>query len=254
MATLALFLTRDLFRSLSGVVPLAAAVAFGLIAFEYGMDQAQLVTVGGVGIGTICFLTCLLLASRANRAAFYPLLARLGHRGELLVAVVLSGLGITAVLSAGIVGANLLAGRLTLSYPSALWILPTWLTVWLLAAALGLLLSTLVSRGGSHLVGYALLVGLLVINDRGDVLRTRLASFLGIHSGRYTTLVERGMDGLFRAARGALWPISNLLGQASAESHGQLYVVALTLTLACATCAFAVAVLLFDSKDLLWAG
>ena len=62
------FLVRELFASLAGIAPLGAAVAFGLIAFEYGMDQAQFITVGGVGIGAICFLTSLLLAGRADRA------------------------------------------------------------------------------------------------------------------------------------------------------------------------------------------
>ena len=67
--TLPRFLLRDLFRSLTAIVPLALALAFGIIAFEYGMDQAQLITVGGVGIGAICVLTTALLAGRANRAA-----------------------------------------------------------------------------------------------------------------------------------------------------------------------------------------
>ena len=48
--TLSLFLIRDLFRSLAGIVPLAVGLGFGIIAFEYGMDQAQFITVAGIGM------------------------------------------------------------------------------------------------------------------------------------------------------------------------------------------------------------
>jgi len=232
--TLALFLTRDLFRSLAGSVPLAAALAFGLLAFEYGMDQAQFITVAGVGIGVICLLTTLLLASRANRASSYPLVARLHHRSELLAALMLGSLGITAVLTILISAANLFADRLTLDFPSALWIVPTWLVLWLLAVALALPLSSLVSRGGSHLLGYTLLTALLLVNDRK------------------ATLNARRLDWLVRSVTTILWPISTLMSQASAGSHGRSYFLALALTLAYATLLLALAVQLFEGKDLLW--
>jgi Na+-transporting NADH:ubiquinone oxidoreductase subunit NqrB len=125
--TLAAFLIRDLFRSLAGTLSLAAALAFGIIAFEYGMDQPQFITVAGVGIGAICWMTTLLLGSRVNRATSYLLVARLHRRAELLGSLILSSLGITALLAILIGVGNLLTGRLTLDYPSALWILPTWL-------------------------------------------------------------------------------------------------------------------------------
>jgi hypothetical protein len=232
--TLALYLIRDLFRSLSGIVPLAIALAFGLIAFEYGMDQAQFITVAGVGLGTICVLTTLLVASRANRASSYPLVARLHRRAELLAALIVSGLAITVVLAILITVANLLAGRLTLDFPSALWIAPTWLVLWLLAAALALPLSALVSRGGSHLLGYTLLTSVLLINDQKAMLRTRR------------------LDWLVRAATAILWPIGTLLSQATAGSHGRSYVVALALTFTYAALLFALAVWSFEDKDLLW--
>jgi hypothetical protein len=201
--TLTLFLTRDLFRSLAGVVPLAAALAFGLIAFEYGMDQAQFTTVAGVGTGAICLLTGLLLASRANRASSYVLVARLPWRGELLVALVLGSLLITAALTLLITGGNLLAGRLTLEFPSVLWILPTWLPLWLLMAVLALPLSALAGQNGSEIVGWVLLTALLVANDQ----KARLQ--------------ERGLDWLARGITAILWPVNTLLSQASAGSHGR---------------------------------
>jgi hypothetical protein len=217
--TLTLFLARDLFRSLAGIVPLGAALAFGLIAFEYGMDQAQFITVAGVGIGSICLLTTLLLASRANRASSYPLLARLHRRSELLAAMVVAGLAITAALAILITVGNLLTGRLTLEWDSVLWILPTWLVLWLLAAALSLPLSALTNRGGSHVLGYVLLTCLLVLNDQKAWLQVRR------------------LDWLVRSVTAVLWPVSTLLSRASAV-YGALL--------------FGLADQLFEDKDLLW--
>jgi hypothetical protein len=232
--TLSLFLTRDLFRSLAGIVPLAVGLGFGIIAFEYGMDQAQFITVAGIGTGAICLLTTLLLASRANRASSYLLVARLRRRSELLAALVLSGMGITAILAILITAGNLLSGRLSLDFPSALWVLPTWLPLWVLAASLALPLSALVGRGGSHLAGYMLLVALLIANDRKPV------------------LAARGLDWLARAVNAILWPPSTLLAQASAGSHDRLYALAWAFTLTYAILLFGLAISFLADKDLLW--
>jgi hypothetical protein len=232
--TLTRFLIGDLFRSLAGIVPLAAALVFGVIAFEYGMDQAQFITVAGVGFGTICLLTTLLLASRANRASSYLLLARLYSRTELLLALAMGGLGITIVLAVLVTSANLLAGRLTLVFPSALWILPSWLILWLLAVVLALPLSALVGRAGSHLVGYVTLAVLLVANDQKRMLRSR------------------DLGWLVRIVNTVLWPVNTLLARASAGSHDRLYYLALVLTLAYALSLFILSAQLFADKDLLW--
>jgi len=232
---LTLFLIRDLFGSLAGIVPLAFALAFGLIAFEYGMDQAQFVVVAGVGTGALCLLCTLLLAGRVTRAWSYPIVARLHRRTELLAALVLGGLAITTVLAILITVTNLAAGRLALAFPSGLWILPTWLAVWLLAAALALPLSSLTSRGGSHAAGYALLAAILVLNDQ----KARLQA--------------RNLDWLARAVTIILWPVSTLVGQASSGIHDQAYFLALAATLVFAALLFALADQLLHDKDLLWA-
>jgi hypothetical protein len=232
--TLTSFLIQDLFRSLAGIVPLASTLAFGLIAFEYGMDQPQFTTVAGVGMGAICLATALVLASRANRATSFLFVARLHRRTELLAALLLGSLVITAVLSLIMALANLLAGRLTLEFPSAIWIPPTWLPLWLLAAALALPLSGLVGRGGSHLAGYLLLAGLLTANDR--------QAFLTRH----------GMDWLSRAVETVFWPVGTLLDRASAGVHDLDYFLAWALTCAYAVLLWGLAAHLFDDKDLLW--
>jgi hypothetical protein len=234
ISALAWFFTKDLFRSLAGIVPLAVALAFGIIAFEYGMDQAQFITVAGLGTGAICLLTALLLSSRANRASSSLVITRLHRRSELLVALVLTSLGITTALAVPIASGNLLAGRLALSFPSALWILPTWMPLWLLAGALALPLSALVSRGGSHLLSYVLLAVLLIANDRKAM------------------LTSHGLDWLSQGVSTLLWPISTLLAQASSGIHDRSYWLAGTLTLVYTGLLLAAAISLFEDKDLLW--
>lgn len=232
--TLTWFLVREVSRSPAGILPLAAALAFGLIAFEYGMDQPQFISVAGVGTGAICLLTALLLASRANRGWSYPLIARLNHRGELLAAIALASLVTTAVLSLLISVGNLLAGRLTLSFPSALWILVTWPALWLLAAALALPLSSLTSRAGSHLVGWVLLAALLVGHDQAPRLR------------------QRGLELVTQAISVLLWPVTMVLSRASAGVHDRSYFLAWGLTVTYAAVLFAAASEAFADKDLLW--
>jgi len=234
ICTLSAFLIRDLFRSLAGLLPLAAGFTFYGIAFEYGMDQAQFITVAGVGLGAICLLTALLLTGRANRASFYPFAARLHRRSEQLVAVMAGSLAITTVIAFLMTEAALLRHQLTLDFPSALWIIPTWLALWLLMAAMALPLSSLVSRDGSHMVGYVLITALLTANDR--------RSFLEDHR----------LHWLSRAVSAILWPMATLLAQASAGIHGRSYLLALALTVVYAGLLFGLAMALFEHKDLLW--
>lgn len=227
-------LVRDLFLSMASIVPLAAALAFGLIAFEYGMDQAQFVTVGGVGTLVLCFLSTLLLAGRANRASTYLVLARLRRRAELLASLILASFSITVLLTILIALGNLLTDRLILDLPATLWILASWPPLLLLAASLGLALSGLVARGGSHLVGYLLLAGLLIANDQ-DAL-----------------LADHSLSWLVRTVSAILWPVGTLLAHASAGLLDRAYLLAGALTLGYAILLYLLATLLFQDKDLLW--
>lgn len=235
LSVLASLLVRDLFLSMAGIVPLAAALAFGLIAFEYGMDQAQFITVGGVGTLALCLLSTLLLASRANRASTYLLLARLYHRTELLASLVLASLSITIPLAILIAVGNLLTGRLTLDLTAAFWVLASWLPLLLMAACLGLALSGLVARSASHLLGYLLLAGLMVANDRSAM------------------LANHGFEWLAKGVSLSLWPVSTLLAHASAGELHPAFFLAGALTLGYAALLYGLAARLFRSKDLLWA-
>ena len=232
--TLSLFLIRDLFRSLACLAPVAAGFTFYAIAFEYGMDQDQFITVTGVGLGAIGLLTALLLTGCANRASFYPFTARLHRRSELLAAIVIGSLAVTAVIAVLMTEAALLQHKLTLDFPSALWIIPTWLALWLFMTSLALPLSSLVSRDGSHMMGYVLITVLLIANDRRSFFE------------------ERGLQWLSRAVGAVLWPMATLLAQASGGDHGVSYLVAGAATVVYAAILFALATALFEHKDLLW--
>ncbi len=234
VSAMTLYLVQELFRAVSGLAPLSYALVFGLVAFEYGMDQAQFITVGGLGMGALCLLTTLLLTGRANRAASYPLVARLRDRSELLTAAVVGGLGVTAVLGLLITAINLRTGRLTLHFPSLLWILPTWGVLWLFLSVLALTLSSLANRGGSQVLGYILVVGILVANDQ------------------QAWLTDKGLGWLVKAVRIVLWPPSMLLSNATAGIHGRTYILAMAATLVYALLLFALAAQLLQAKDLLW--
>jgi hypothetical protein len=231
---LSLFLIRDLFASLTGVVVPAAGLTFYLIAFRYGMDQAQFITVAGVALGVIGLLAALLLAGRAARASFYPFVARLRRRSELLAGIWLGSLMITIVVAVLMTAAALLRGQLTLSMPSALWIVPTWLALWALTIALALPLSGLTSRSGSHLAGYLLVTALLVANDRRWLLD------------------KEGLTWISRAVSIILWPTTTLLAQASTGVHDRTYLIALAATLSYALLLFLLGDQLFEHKDLIW--
>jgi hypothetical protein len=108
------------------------------------------------------------------------------------------------------------------------------LPLWLLAGTVALLLSGLVERGGSHLVGYVLLVTLLIANDRKAF------------------LIRQGMDWAAQGIDAIVWPVRTLLAQASNDIDGIEYVLAWALVCFYATLLFTLATVLFRSKDLLW--
>ena len=235
VATLTICYLRCLFRSLAGMVPPGLALAFGYIAFEYGMDQSQFIVVGGIGVGLICLVTTLLLTGQANRAWSYPMVARLRHREELLVALMVGAILLTAILAALITTANLLIDRLTLSFPSVCWVVPTWVAIWFLAATLGLMLSNLVSRRGFPLVAWVGLTGVLVANEQKMVLESA------------------GYVWLARVISMVTWPVRTLLFQASVLNHDRTYWLAFGLTLGYGLLLFLISAILFARKDLLWA-
>jgi hypothetical protein len=230
VAILSLFLLRDLYRSLLGVAPPALALALYWITFYYPVNAGYFAAVGGADLFIVCLVTTLLVASRCNRATSYPLIARLQRRWELLGAIVWCSLGVTAALGIAFGLLAVTSQRVTLTPAEVSSIIPRWLAAFALAAAIGLNISRLVSRRGSHLVTLALL----------GLLTTTGGSQLGL-----------GQE--WAAPRDLARTLMGPLGQVMSGESAALDPSAVAWTVLYALILFLGAALLFKGKDLLWA-
>lgn len=161
--TLIAYLLRQLLFSLAGLIYILMALAFWRLFFDPAQETpepAYYVLVIGLFGATAAFLITLTVAGRANQAVTYPILARLPSRVEHLVAVLASSLFATLSLQflvavlATINGPALSASRI-LELP------PLWLAADLLAVALALHATDLVTSGWSRVYVYGLLAILL---------------------------------------------------------------------------------------------
>ncbi len=161
--TLIAYLLRRLLLSLAGVIYIVLALAFWRLSFDPRQstpEPAYYVLVIGLFGAAAAFLITLSVASRANQAVNYPILARLPSRVEHLVAVLITsllftlGLQVIVALLATFDGPALTLGRI-LELP------PLWLAADLLAIALALHASDLVTSGWSRVYVYGFLAIIL---------------------------------------------------------------------------------------------
>lgn len=152
--TLSLFLTRNLFRTLLGILPPALTLLVYRLTFTYRNqgDPDYFTAVGGLGLALVSIVTAFLVADRANRAAMYPLVARLPRRAELLAATVLSIVVIMLAMATLYTGCVIVFQNMSLTPIELMLIAPRWLVVFVFTATLGVLMSKLASRAGSHLI------------------------------------------------------------------------------------------------------
>ncbi len=122
--TLCVFMIRDLFRSLGGAVPPLLTLGLFQVTFLYGGKVDYFASVGGADIMFICLITTLLLASRANRAVSYLLLARLERRVELLGAIAAAAILISVAMGVLLVGTILGLNKVTVTPFEMLVIVP----------------------------------------------------------------------------------------------------------------------------------
>jgi len=233
VVTLSLFLTRNLFRTLLGVLPPALTLLVYRLTFTYRNqgDPDYFTAVGGLGLALVSVVTAFLVADRANRAAMYPLVARLPRRAELLAATVLSIVMIMLAMAALYTGCVILFQNMSLTPIELILIAPRWLVVFVFAATLGMMMSKLASRAGSHLFVWGLLGGMAFLRER--VILFDVPAFL-------TDSVEL-----------IVRPITHTL-TTTLEPFSIQILPALMLTLLYAGGLFALAVWLFRHKDLLW--
>lgn len=233
VCTLSRFLVWELFRSLLGLIPPALTLGFYQATFYFGGNVDYFAGVGGGDMMIVALATSLLLVHRANRAATYPLLARLPRRVELLIAIVVSTLGIEALMTVLFLALVLGFHKATVTLPELLVILPRWFTLFLFAAALGLNMGKLVSRGGSHIVTSGVLALVVTVNEL-----------------QFSLLQDQTW-----LLNGILWLASPLATMLSAGVHAlspEQYGLAFLLTLIYAGALFLLAAALFQRKDLLW--
>ena len=233
--TLALFLTRNLFRTLLGVLPPVLTLLVYRLTFTYRDqgDPAYLTAMGGAGLAFVGIITALLVADRANRAAMFPLVARLPRRVEYLAAVVTSivliMIGMATLYLALVLGLR----HMTLTPMQLMLIMPRWLTIFIFSATLGLMMSKLASRGGSHIIVFTAL-GLMALS------REQLRF---LNAGESSWLIA-SIEFLVR-------PITDVL-TASLETNALQVLPGLALDLAYAAMLFTIAAWLFHRKDLMW--
>lgn len=230
--TLAWFITKDFFRSWQSFVPLALALTFYGVAFQYGVTPAYFAAVTPGAMIVVAIVTVLLLAGRFNRAASFPFIARLRQRSELLLAVVLTALAITIVLTGLITGMALWQNKFTTPLLRREWLLLIliWPCLYLFAGFFGLLLTNLTSRGSSHIVTYALIAALAAVYDYQFELTQAHQTFL-------LALWQRLLD-----------PFSATLTPFSSANLLQAALLVLGYALVC----FIIADWLFARKDLVW--
>lgn len=233
VVTLSLFLTRNLFSTLLGVLPPALTLLVYRLTFTYRNqgDPDYFTAVGGLGLGLVGVVTAFLVADRANRAAMYPLVARLPRRAELLAAVVLSIVIIMVAMAMLYTGCVLGFQNMALTPIELILVVPRWLVVFVFVATLGLLMSKLASRADSHLIVWGLLGGMAFLRER--VILFDVPAFL--------------TDSIELVVRPITYTLTTML-----EPFSIQILPALLLTLVYAGGLFSMAVWLFRRKDLLW--
>lgn len=141
--TLVSYILREFFDTWQAFVPPALALTFYGIAFKYGATPTYFATVTALAMMVIMTLTVLMLSGRINRAATYPLIARLSSRMEILVALVLAAMLVVGALTLLICVLALVQRVVTLTPAQWLRLTVTWPLLFLCAGTFALLLTNL---------------------------------------------------------------------------------------------------------------
>lgn len=232
---LARFQLRELVRSFAIAAPATITLALYWLFFEFPGDVDYFAATGGFVLLLVATVTVLLLAGQANRMSSTVVVVRLPHRSELLGATVVSALVVAAVMAILFIGLVLGQAKVAVTAVDLALIAPRWLALAALFAVIGLHLSRLVSRGGSHLVSLGLLALIAtVVEQEGMLLRSSLAW-------------------LARPLLALSAPILNALRAPAVPATWASYAYGLLALALYAGALFLLAAWLFRGKDLLWA-
>lgn len=233
--TLARFQLRELVRSFAIAAPTTITVALYWLFFQFPGDVDYFAATGSFVLLVVAAVTTLLLAGQANRMSSTVVVVRLLRRSELLGAIMASALAVAAAMAVLFTGLALLQAKVAVAAVHLAVIAPRWLAMAALFAAVGLHLSRLVSRRGSHLLALGLLALLATVVEQEGV------------------LLSGGLAGPARALLAVSDPIMAALRQPALPASPGGYVLNLAALAIYAAGLFALAAWLFRRKDLLWA-
>lgn len=264
------YLLRGLLFSLAGILYVIGALVFAFVAFQQRTPEAGYFTllIGLFGC-VMALLATLSVAARANHIANYPFIVRLPSRVEYLAAVFLSALQFTVLLQLLVAVVALLGDGPDLRFNRALEIPPLWLAADLLAVALALHASDLVTRGWSRVYLFGLLAILLFTqqaNGRtatlvGDLLRRAGGWAASRNLPAISPVAFRLADWISGGGIGALgdmlsvvfWPFRAIVDAAISGEYGPLEAIAPAFLIFYATLLFLLAAELYATKDLVLA-
>jgi hypothetical protein len=234
IAALTRFQLKELVRSFAIAAPMAITLALYWLFFEFPGDVDYFAATGGFVLLVVAAVTTLLLAGQANRMSSTVVVVRLPRRSELLGAIVASALVVALAMAVLFSGLALGQAKVAMTVVHLAVIAPRWLALAALFAVVGLHLSRLVSRGGSHLIALGLLAFVATVVEREGV------------------LLRGSFAGLARAVLAVSDPVMAALREPAVPASLASYASNLLLMGAYAAGLFALAAWLFRRKDLLW--
>jgi hypothetical protein len=251
--TLVSFLFRDLFRSLTGLLVVVAALVFYLVAIVSvtgGIDRDYYALVIGGFFAIFALMLAVMLADRAYSATSYLLIFRFSSRMPFLAGVALTAVAISGLLEAVIALASLPRLDTPLTAGMVLDVVPVWAGWLVLGAVLGLHMSELVRRGWSRTVVYALLALILfILNQRETGVPVELS-----HRFNWVPNIRPDLSRWAWASKTVdviLWPVAAAVRVARSADYTVLESLAPAALLVVAATIFALAAALFERKDLI---
>ncbi len=262
------YLHRSLWFSLAGFLYLIAALVYWYYFFPPSQetpDLANYVLVIGVFGMALTFLTTLSVASRANRAELYPVLARLPSRPEYITAVLATSLLFTFTLQLLVAGLALIRGP-ELTFLNVLELLPVWISANVVTAVLALHATDLAYSGWSRVLVFGLLAIFLLMQSTYETITGWLARGLemlggGLIGGQSfalgnwliarATWIRSGGDELIGSFfRAPFWPFRAMTTAVTDGFYSPAQAFAPAILLLYATILFMIVADLFSGKDL----
>lgn len=228
------FLRLQLFRSLRGAIPpLLTATFFWITFYLFPFEPDYLITVGGSEMMVVCLVTTIILADSVDKATTYPFLLRLRRRSDLLLAIIISAVSITSMLSLFFVAGALFEHGVGLTITELLNLIIRWPILFTFSAVVGLHLTQLTSLYYSHLMAYLCLGTIVTVSDQER------------------RILRRGLDWLVDSTQFLTSPVTMSLSSSGSTPLAQM-ATPLLGTIAYTIALGGLAVFFFRRKDLLW--